>query len=294
MAVAQHGSFTRAAADLHISQPSISARIRDLERSVGQKLFDQVGRHIYLTDAGEELREHAEVILRRVAEAHRALDEIEGLERGTLRVVATTTVGSYVLPGILGRFHRAHPAIALALDVTNWSRAVDLLRQHKMDIGVLGPTGDIGDLTVSTFARNELVIAADPAHPLAGRRDVPFAEMARHPILVRERGSGTRADTDRLFAAHGLQPVVEMELRHSTAIKQGVMAGLGTSLLSKEAMRLELANGTLVALDVEGLPLRRDWHIVHRPERLPHTAAAFKELLLAVGAERTHEEQQWG
>ncbi len=288
MAVAEHGSFTRAAEELRISQPSVSARIRDLEEAVHMPLFEQIGRRIYLTDAGKELRERAEVILRNVEEAQRALEQLKGLERGMLRVVATTTVGSYILPKVLGRFHRTYPGVSLALDVTNWTRAVDLLRHHRMDLAVLGPTDDIGDMTVSNFVPNELVVAAAPTHPLVGRRGVPWDELALYPMLVREHGSGTRADTERLFAERGLTPIMAMELRHSTAIKQGVAAGLGVSLLSKQAMGLELSNGTLVALDVQGLPLRRDWHIVHRHEsRLPHTAAIFKEMLLTFAAEQT-------
>src|SRR5437764_858677 len=281
VAVAEHGSYTRAAEVLHISQPSISARIRDLETTLGQQLFEQVGRRIHLTDAGQELRERAEAILQQVAEARRALDEIQGLQRGTLRVVATTTVGSYVLPAILGRFHRVYPGIALALDVVNWSRAVELLRRSRMDLAVLGPTEDMDDMDVTDFMHNELVVAAAPTHPLAGRRQISFAELATYPVLVREEGSGKRADTERLFADHGLHPIVAMELRHSAAIKQGVAAGLGVALLSRQAMGLQLANGTLVTLDVEGLPMRRDWHIVHlRGRRLPRAAAAFKDLLL--------------
>lgn len=287
VAVADHGSFTRAAEALHISQPSVSARIRDLETSLGQQLFEQVGRRIYLTDAGQELRERAEVILQQVAETRRALDEIQGLQRGTLRVVATTTVGTYVLPALLGRFHRLYPGIALALDVTNWSRAAELLRRNRMDLAVLGPTEDMDDMTVTDFMKNELIVAAAPSHPLAGRRGVPFAELATYPVVVREAGSGTRADTVRLFADHGLRPILAMELRHSAAIKQGVMAGLGVALLSRQSVGTELANGTLVMLDVEGLPIRRDWHIVHlRDRRLPRAATAFKEMLLDVAKER--------
>jgi DNA-binding transcriptional LysR family regulator len=287
VAVVDHGGFTRAARALHISQPSITARIHDLEASLHQQLFEQVGRRVYLTDAGRELRRHAELILQQVGEARRAMEEIDGLQRGSLRVVATTTVGSYIVPRALGVFHRTHPGINLALDVVNWSRAVDLLRHDRMDIAVLGPTDALEDMTVENFMTNDLVLAAAPTHPLAAHRHIPFAELAAYPVLVREQGSGTRADTERLFAEHGYHPQVSMELRHSTAIKQGVAAGLGVALLSTHAMGTELATGALVALDVEGLPLRRDWHIVHRRDRrLPRAAAAFKETLIAFAAER--------
>lgn len=282
VAVADHGSFTRAAESLHISQPAISARIHDLEASLGEQLFEQVGRRIYLTDAGVELREYAEHILRQVEEAKRAVAEVRGLRRGTLRVVATTTVGTYILPRLLGRFHRDHPGVSLVLDVTNWARAVELLRDHAMDLAVLGPTDEMDDMVVRNFMQNELIVAAAPTHPLARRRAIPFADLAAYPVLVREEGSGTRSDTIRLFADHGVRPLLGMELRHSSAIKQGVAAGLGIALLSRQAIGVELESGSLVVLDVAGLPMRRDWHIVYlRGRRLPRAAAAFMEMLLA-------------
>jgi LysR family transcriptional regulator, low CO2-responsive transcriptional regulator len=286
VAVAREGSFTRAAQTLHISQPSVSARIRELETQLGQDVFEQEGRRIYLTDAGQELLERAEMILEQVAEAQRALTEVDGLRRGSLRVVATTTVGSYVLPRVLARFHHTYPGISLTLDVANWARAVDLLRRHRMDLAVLGPTEELGDMAVQSFMKNELVVAAAPTHPLAGRRAIPFHELATYPMVVREEGSGTRQDTERLFADHGVLPMIAMELRHSAAIKQGVAAGLGVALLSRQSMELHLATRTLVILDVQGLPLQRDWHIVHRRNRrLPRAASAFKEMLLTLAAE---------
>ncbi len=175
LAVAEHASFTRAAEALHISQPSVTARIHDLEASLHQELFAQVGRRIYLTDAGHELRQHAQAIMQQVAMAHRAMEELDGLQRGSLRIVATTTVGSYVVPRVLGLFHRAYPGITLALEVTNWSRAVDLLRQHDMDMAILGPTEELDDMVVQDFLKNEVVIAAAPGHPLARRQAIPFA-----------------------------------------------------------------------------------------------------------------------
>lgn len=281
LAVAEHASFTRAAEALHISQPSVTARIHDLEASLHQELFAQVGRRIYLTDAGHELRQHAQAIMQQVAMAHRAMEELDGLQRGSLRIVATTTVGSYVVPRVLGLFHRAYPGITLALEVTNWSRAVDLLRQHDMDMAILGPTEELDDMVVQDFLKNEVVIAAAPGHPLARRQAIPFADLAGYPVLVRERGSGTRSDTEQLFARHGLRPNVSMELRHSTAIKQGVAAGLGVALLSRQALGVELFTGALTVLDVEGTPLLHDWHIVHlQDRRLPRAAVAFKEMLL--------------
>jgi DNA-binding transcriptional LysR family regulator len=146
---------------------------------------------------------------------------------------------------------------------------------------VLGLIDGAGDMISEHFMENRLFITASPDHPLAGRTVVPFAELATYPFLVREEGSGTRAVIASLFAEHGLTPRITMELRHSAAIKQAVMAGLGVGLLSDQEMGVELAGGTLVTLNIEGLALRRDWHIMHpRDHRLPHAAEAFRRTLI--------------
>lgn len=189
-AVVAHGSFTRTAQALYISQPALSSRIKALEESLGEQLFEQVGRRIYLTDAGQELYKHAESILRQVSDAKRAVAEVRGLERGSLRVVGTTTVGTYVLPRLLGLFHRAYPGVDLGLDVTNEERAIDAVRKHGTDLAVLGPVEAAPDLVVEDFMRNELFFAASPQHPLAHRTNILFAELATYPVLLREEGSG--------------------------------------------------------------------------------------------------------
>jgi DNA-binding transcriptional LysR family regulator len=285
-AIVAHGSFTRTAEALYLSQPALSSRIKALEDSLGEQLFEQIGRRIYLTDAGQELYRYAGPILQQVAEAKRAVAEVRGLERGTLRLVATTTVGTYVLPRILGAFHRTYPGVALGLDVTNELRSVEAVRQHRADLAVLGPVDAAKDMVVEDFMSNELFIAASPGHPLAHRGPVPFAELAAHPVLLREEGSGTRTVLARLFAERGLKPVVAMELRHSAAIKQGIMAGLGVGLLSEHETEVERGNQSLVALQIEGLRIHHDWHIIHlRDRRLPLAVAAFKDMLLSYAIE---------
>jgi DNA-binding transcriptional LysR family regulator len=285
--VARTGTFTSAAKALHLSQPAISSRIHDLEASLGEQLFEQIGRRIFLTDAGNELLPRAEAILSQVAEAKRAVAEVNGLARGSLRVVATTTVGTYVVPRVLGDFHRAYPGIVLTLDVTNWTRAVESIRAQRMDLAVLGgQTVAMDDMIVQPFMRNELVAVAAPTHPLAQRIRIPLAELATYPMLLREEGSGSRTDAMRIFSEQGLRPHAIMELRHSAAIKQGVAAGLGFAVLSRQAILLQISQGILVTLDVEGLPLHRDWHIVHLKERrLPRAVAAFKEMLIRAPTE---------
>lgn len=280
LAVIEHGSYTRAAEILHLSQPAISSRIRALEESIGEKVFDQIGRQIHLTDAGRELRLHAETILRQVANAQRSIAEIRALERGTLRVVATTTFGTYILPSVLGAFHRTYPGITLVMDVTNEARAVDMVRQDEMDLAVVGFFSGLDDMEIEHVLRNELFVAAAPTHPLAHKETITFEEFAACPLLLREQGAGTRDVIDRLFQERHFQPKVAIELRQNAIIKQGIMAELGIGVLSRLGARAELAQGTLVALTIEGIVMHRDWHVVHRRERkLPRAAAAFKTLL---------------
>jgi DNA-binding transcriptional LysR family regulator len=285
-AVVANGNLTRTAESLHLSQPALTSRIRALEESLGEPLFEQVGRRMCLTEAGRELYDHAELILREVAEAKRAVAEVRALERGSLRLVATTTVGTYVLPRILGTFHRAHPGVTLQLDVTNEVRSIEAIRRHSADLAVLGPVEESEDVVVEDFMPNVLFFAATPDHPLAHQSQITLAELVRHAILVREEGSGTRAVLTRIFAEHDLKPTIAMELRHSAAIKQGIIAGLGLGLLSVHETEVERRSGALVALEIDGLQINHDWHIMHlRRQRLSHVSAAFKELLLSYAAQ---------
>jgi DNA-binding transcriptional LysR family regulator len=196
------------------------------------------------------------------------------------------------LPRILGAFHRIYPGVELQLDVTNEVRAVEAVRHHRTDLAVLGPVEGTDDMVVEDFMRNTLFFAVAPEHPLVQGRIVPFAELAGYPMLLREEGSGTRAVMARIFAERGLKPTVAMELRHSAAIKQGIMAGLGVGMLSEHETEKERAGGLLVALEIEGLSINHDWHIIHlRNRQMPRAAAAFKKLLRGYAEERVQQDE---
>ncbi|MBC8075745.1 MAG: LysR family transcriptional regulator [Chloroflexales bacterium] len=283
IAVAQAQSVTRAAEQLHLTQPAVSARIQALETSLGEALFAPLGRRIVLTDAGHALLPLAQQILANAAAARRAVAEVRGLERGTLRVVATTTIGTYVLPTVLGRFQKAYPGVTLVVDVTNEEQAIDLIRQDAMDLALVGvtPATRLSDLASEFLLVNELFVAAAPDHPLAGRAAVSLAELAAERLLLRERGSGTREALVGLLRTHGLTPNIAIELRQNVAIKQAILAGLGVGLLSRHGCEEDLRRGQLVELAVTGFPLRRDWHLVYRSaQTLPRAAGVFRELLL--------------
>lgn len=281
-AVARTLSFSQAAQELYLAQPTVSMEIKQLEKLVGHPLFERIGRRVYLSAAGKELQQYSQRILGLVDEAMQAMDELKGLRRGTLLLAADTTAGVYVMPPLLGVFQSRYPEVSISMSVVNRSAVQEQLRQNLVDLAILGQLPDDQELSVAPFLQNRLVPIALPTHPLAGRSEIPFAEFAREPLLVREQGSGTRSSTLAAFSRQGIIPHIAMELSSNSAIKQGVLAGMGVSVISEQAIALEVKLGMLVALPVAGFPIVRDWHVVHlKDKRLSPVAAAFMQFLLA-------------
>ena len=276
--VADRASFSRAAEQLHLSQPAVSHQVKALAAAVGAPLFEFVGRQVNLTETGRLLSEHASRILAEFEAAGRAIDELHGLKRGLLRVVGDTTVGIYVLPDVLGAFHQRHPGIDVRLDVGNRQHVHDRLAANDADIAVVGrPWQRPGlPLIVRPFLANELIAIAAPGHPLATARRIPLARFAAEPIILREQGSGTRDTAEATLAKAGRPIDVVMELGSNGALKRAVARGLGVAIVSRYAVGLELQLGLLVELPVVGFPLARQWHLVHpRDRRLGPVASAF-------------------
>ncbi|HEX8992094.1 MAG TPA: LysR family transcriptional regulator [Anaerolineales bacterium] len=273
--VAQRQSFTRAAEELLLSQPAVSMQIKALERTVGVSLFDHVGKRTQLTEAGHELYARASRILALTAETAETMRALRGDWRRRLRVIATTTVGIYVVPTLLGQFHKRHPEVEIQLEVANWELTCERLLDREADVGIAGPHPQ-PFLKMEPFMEDELVVIAAPGHPLASRRQIPLERLAREPMLLRELGSGTRAAVEGLFAEQNLPFRRAMELSRNGAIKQVVAAGLGIGVVSRAAITLEMALNILCVLDVEGFPLVRAWHIITQSGlALPPAAVAF-------------------
>jgi DNA-binding transcriptional LysR family regulator len=280
-AVAKHQSYVRAAKELHFSQPAVSAQMRQLEETLGVKLFDQIGRTTHLTQAGRELLVYCEKIFAVIDEAVETMEAMRSPETGHLSVGADTTVGTYVIPSLLGKFRQSYPEVEITLDVLNRASLVDALVENRVDLAVMGTVPAEIPVVIEPFAPNELVLIAAPAHRLAGCRQVLFTELAREHFLLREEGSGTRAALERIFQEAGLPLLVSMHMGNNSAIKQGVMAGLGIALISRVAIDLELEAQRLVMLDIEGFPVMRQWRLIHlKGKSLSATAHAFKLFLL--------------
>ncbi len=278
-AIARHLSFTRAAETLHLTQPTVSMQMKKLADSVGEPLVHQTGKRIELTETGQALAVAARDIFTVLERFEDDMAARRGLRRGRLRLAAVTTA-SYFAPRLLGEFARRHPGIEVSLRVCNREQLIASLNEHLDELYILGTPPEDAALVARPFMENPLVAIAAPDHPLAGRHRIGLAELAEQPWLLRESGSGTRKAVEKLFAQRGITIHPRLELGSNEAIKQAVLAGLGISALSKQALDLH-PTGQFAILDAEDFPVRRHWFIA-RPAGAPHSAAAsaFERFLL--------------
>jgi len=283
-AVARHLSFTRAAQELHLTQPAVSQQVSLLEEEVGMPLFEQIGRKIRLAPAGMELLRYATQITELLREAGEALAAMRGLKRGVLKLGAVSTA-KYFAPTLLSAFTPAYPEVAIKFTVANREEIVRLLGANELDLVIMGRPPRELDTTAEPFARHPFVIISSLDHPLAGRRRIPLKSLARESFIIREQGSGTRASMEHVFRERGVTFRASMEVSSNETIKQAVMAGMGLSFISSHTIGLEAETGKLAILDVAGLPIVRDWYVIHLREKiLSPIAAAFRAYLLENGA----------
>lgn len=286
-AVARHLSHSRAAEALHLTQPAVSMQIRQLEDVAGLPLFEQLGKKIFLTAAGQELWHTARNILQQLAEAEDMLAEMKGLRRGRLAVSVASTA-SYFMPRLLAQFSQRYPDTTISLNVTNREALIRQLALNDMDLAIMGQPPPGLDLEAASFMENPLVIIAPPNHPLGKLKNIPLSRIQQETFLVREQGSGTRIAMERFFAEQGIQPAIGTEMSTNEAIKQAAQAGMGLGILSLHTVQLELETQRLTVLDVEHFPILRHWYVVHHPgKRLSGIAQAFKTFLLEAGAAAT-------
>ncbi|MDR7401114.1 MAG: LysR family transcriptional regulator [Armatimonadota bacterium] len=283
--VARLGSFSRAAEELRISQPSVSIQVADLERSLGVELFEQLGRRIYLTEAGRVLEEYARRILSLAEEARAALDDVRGMRRGRLALGASMTPGAYILPRALGAYQERYPQVVVTLEIAPARRIQEKLARNELDLGVVGAEAVGPDLAAEPLVDDELILVTHPAHPLAAAGIAHVRGLRDHRLILRERGSGTREVVEAAFREVGVQVPVHMELSSIEAIKEAVAAGAGATILSRFAVAADLAAGRLAAVPLADLTIRRRFVLVrHRDKRLTQVAAAFVEVLREVVA----------
>jgi DNA-binding transcriptional LysR family regulator len=278
--VAHHLNYTRAAEELHLSQPAVSMQIKQLETQVGLPLFEHVGKRVFLTEAGREVATFAKTINRQLDDLENTLTRLKGLDSGKLCISVASTA-NYFIPTLLATFSRRHPNVQISLDVTNRQSLLDQLADNAVDLVIMGQPPDDNDLEAGAFMENPLVIVAPPDHELAARRNTPLNRLTKETFLVRESGSGTRSAMERFFAERGTKVKTGMEVGSNEAIKQSVQAGLGLGLLSRDTVEMEITLGRLAILDVQDFPIVRHWYVVHRRgKRLSRAAQEFKDFLL--------------
>jgi DNA-binding transcriptional LysR family regulator len=294
-AIVRLGSFTRAAEELFLTQPTVSMQIKKLTDALGLPLFEHVGRNVEPTEAGLALYKSSREVFTTLANLEMTVADIKGLKVGRLRMGVITTA-KYLAPEILGEFSRLYPGIDLALKVSNRERIIERMHGNEDDLYIMGQAPE-DELAVEAypFAPNPLVVMAPRDHPLVGRKNIPLSEIVEQPFIMREPGSGIRDATLRLFAAAGLQPRVRMELGSNEAIKHAVVGGLGLAVLSLHTLALEGPDGPVAILDVEQFPIHRQWYIVFpKGKELSLVARTFLEVAVTSEARiREHMMSVW-
>lgn len=260
--VVRLGGYTRAAEALHLSQPTVSMQIKKLSETLDLHLLEQVGRVIQPTAAGLEVYETTREILGGVVTLEDLTSELKDVVKGDLSVAVITTA-TYFMPHLLGAFVNRHPDVRPRLTITNRANVLERLKSNQDDLLIMGQVPNELAVKAYPFIDNEMVVVAPPDHALLGQKNITLEKLAKERFLVREPGSGTRMAVDRLFSEQNVNINPYMELGSSEAIKQGVLAGLGVSVLSRRNIGLELANNNIAILDVENFPLVRRWYAVH-------------------------------
>ena len=280
-AVASKLSFTQAAQALHLTQPAVSMQIKQLEEQAGLPLFEQLGKKVFLTEAGRELYQYSRNIASQLSEAEEVLEQLKGVRRGHLAISVATTA-NYFAARLLAAFVREFPDVTFSLDVTNREKLLRQLEQNEKDLVIMGLPPAEMNLETDVFMENPLVVIAPPGHALAGKNSIYLQDLEQESFVVRESGSGTRIAMQRYFSERGVELNTGMEMTSNEAIKQAVQAGLGLGIVSIHTLALELETECLVVLDIKEFPILRHWYLVHRHgKRLSPVAEAFRQYVLS-------------
>jgi LysR family transcriptional regulator, low CO2-responsive transcriptional regulator len=283
-AVARNLSFSRAAEELHLTQPAVSTQVRKLEEHAGLPLFEQLGKKIHLKPAGAQMLQSSRAIIQQFQEVEEAMTQFKGISGGKLNVTVISA-GDYFFPRLLVEFARRHSGVTLNFGVCNREELLGQLAENRTDLAIMVRPPLDADTVAEPFAPHPYVIVVAPDHPLAAKKRIPVPRIAREPFIVREKGSDTWNSMEDAFGTHLAQLNIAMEIKSTETIKQAVMAGMGVSFLSAHTISRELQAGSLAVLDVQGFPLMLNWYVVHRrSKRLPPVAQAFKRFLMKDGA----------
>jgi len=281
--VARQGSVLRAADVLHLTPPAVSLQIKEVERQVGQPLFDRSGRRMSLTTSGEYFLYYARKLLATLKATEDAMARLTRLETGRLTIGMVSAAACF-LPELLTRFHTEHPAVDVRLMLGSREQLGRMMQDNTVDLCVMGRPPNDGSWRAEPFAMHPHVLVTSPNHRFARAENFPVGALEAELFIMREVGSGTREALQEYLDAHRIQPTVIMEMPSNEAIKHAVMAGMGVSLLSLHTIALEWSNGLIAVPHIEGLPLIRRWAVVHVAGKyLSPAAEAFRYYVLEHG-----------
>jgi DNA-binding transcriptional LysR family regulator len=277
---AKNLNFTRAASELFITQPAVTAQVKLFEEYCNLKLFKKQGRRIYLTDEGRSLFEFAETIFKYEKEIENAIDDMRDLKRGVLSLGTTKAYARYFMPTMITTFHQNYPRIKIELNEGSSLDMIHSLLDFKIEVAVIAKTEDNPRVTLLPFSREEMALIVAPDHHLAGKKAVTFARLAPEPFIMKEKGSGTRKLVEQLFRKNACTPNILMETSNTEFIKQLVQRGEGVSFVVREAVVVELEEKKLAAVPLKGPKVYLDVSIAYLKDQvLSPPAKAFVDTL---------------
>ncbi|MBD1909109.1 MULTISPECIES: LysR family transcriptional regulator [unclassified Leptolyngbya] len=278
-AAARYRSFTRAAKELDLTQPTISMQIKQLADLVGMPLFEQVGKQVFLTGVGQEMLTASYKMFEKIAEFEMRIADLKGLSQGHLKIATISPINTFV-SRLLSPFCQRYPGIEISVDLMNSEQIFNQLAENTHDLYLMCEPPEEPGIYSQSFVDNPLVVVAPPYHRLATQAHIPISQMEGEQFVMREIGSATRRAVKALLDQHGVSVRVQLEVGNNEAIKQMVMYGLGISVLSYHMVMNEVANGQLVLLNVEGFPINRNWYAVYPlSKQLSVVASTFLQYL---------------
>jgi DNA-binding transcriptional LysR family regulator len=283
-AAAKEGSFTRAALELHLTQPGVSKHIKELERCYGTRLFDRVGKKVLITQAGEILYRTTGDIFKALSQAQARIDDLRGLATGILSIGSSITIGTHILPELLVEFREKHPDVELKLDIAPSRQTVDKVLDYTLEIGFIGHVEQDKRLMVTPLMTDQMLLIVSPKHEWRERTEpVHLQTLVDQTFLLPREGSGTRMVVDSLVEEAGVTLKKTMVLGTSEGVMHAVAAGLGVSILSEHMVRKSVAAGVIKAVRLEGIDLKRYLYLVrHKDRYLSEAAQAFLKLFPAI------------
>lgn len=278
--VVEKENFSRAAEELHMTQPAVSQYIRTLENNIGTRLLERSNKYVRLNQVGEIVYHHAKEILGLYTKMQTLVDDVTNVANGPISIGASYTFGEYVLPHIIAKLQQTYPDIQPTVTIGNTTDIASLVDTHQLDVGIVEGHFNDQELLVEEFAEDQMVVVASPKHVLGEKKGfIDIIDLEKETWIVREKGSGTREATEKMYGQLGIIPAKLMSFGSTQPIKESVEAGLGISLMSKWAIQKELKNGDLSTLDIKGLPFFRQFSIVTKSPFQTKALEVFISLL---------------